>query len=77
MEGYTKYNKKTLAAKLGISVYILKKELQYMFEDEEIKKEFGKYRNRYFKPFQIEIIKRETKLFPLKYDSERNDRSDN
>jgi hypothetical protein len=73
MEIPKKINKKELAARLGLSLYLLNREIEYMLQDETISKEYGKYRNRYFRQYQLRIIERETNLKIFPDDPQRND----
>jgi hypothetical protein len=54
------FNKKSLAAKLKISVNTLNKHIEIFLSDPAIKKEFGTYRFKRFTDKQIEIFERET-----------------
>ena len=54
------FNKKKLAAKLGVSLPTLYKLLEEVLRDDDVKKEFGNYKFKRFNKKQIEIIERET-----------------
>ena len=54
------YNKKKIAGKLEISLPTFNKLLKEVLSDNNIKKEFGKYRFQRFNKKQIQIIERET-----------------
>lgn len=59
MQTRINYNKKMLAALIGISVRTLNSHLKAMLSSREIKKKFGKYRGKCFTPKQLKIIEEE------------------
>jgi ribosomal protein L31E len=55
-----KFNKKSLAAHLGMDIVTLNNLINTFLTEEAIKKEYGIYRFRRFSNKQLEIIERET-----------------
>jgi len=59
MQTKINFNKKMLAAHIGISTRTLNSHLKAMFSSREVKKEFGKYRGKCFTQKQLRIIEEE------------------